>query len=911
MKISFDIVSPTINCMNNRSLNVYLLTAFLLFGINTYAQKLSVSNLQIEHLQNPLALDASKPRFSWKLESSIKNTVQTAFEIRVGTDRQKLLAGKDLVWAVKGKTDQSVLIPYAGSALQSKKSYYWQLRVKDNHGNTSAWTPVQFWRTGLSADDWTARWISIEGKDSSSSSPLFRKQFSLQKKIRSAWAYVTAKGVYELQVNGKRVSDSYFAPGWTSYGKHLQYQVYDLIPYLKTGSNVAGVTLGDGWYKGRIGFSNQRRFYGDTRELLMQLEIEYTDGTRELVNTDDSWKFSYGPILASDIYDGEVYDARQEKLGWTTVGYTQDNSWNKVSIVNKGSTKLIATTGPMVKKQEQFKALKIFKTPKGELVADFGQNLVGWVMLKAKGPAGTTIRLSHAEVLDKDGNFYTLNLRSAKAQNTYILKEEQAQTFEPHFTFQGFRYVMIEGYPGELSLDDLNAVALYSDMKRSGSFTTSNPLINQLQHNIEWGQKGNFVDVPTDCPQRDERLGWTGDAQAFANTAAYNMDVAGFFSKWLRDLAADQLSDGSVPHVIPNVLGANDGGSAGWADAATIIPWDMYVAYGDKRLLEVQYESMKMWVGYMTAKAKDHLWNTGFHFGDWLFYRPDDDNDGRAAVTDKYLIAQTFYAHSTQLLINAARVLGKEEDVDKYSALLRELKSSFVKEYMTSTGRLVSDTQTAYVLALQFDMIPEELRASTAGRLVENIKRYGHHLTTGFLGTPYLCHVLTRFGHTDIAYQLLMQENYPSWLYPVKMGATTIWERWDGIKPNGTFQTPDMNSYNHYAYGAIGDWMYRNIAGINSDPAAPGYKNMVICPKPGKGISSASGTLNTPYGRVLSSWRIEDGWFKLEVSVPPNARAIVVLPESISNEARKKSNRFDIGSGTYNFECELLTATAK
>lgn len=878
-------------------MKIILLALFLFPALSGVAQKVSVSELTVEHLNNPLSVDASAPRLSWKLRSSLKNTLQTAYEIRVGTDKNGLVAGKGIMWKGTGKTSQSVLIPYEGPALQSKTRYFWQVRVTDNQGNTSAWSDVQFWQTGLKPGDWTAQWITVSEKDTSAKSPLLRKEFSVTKKIRSAIAYITAKGLYEANINGQRVSDSYFAPGWTSYRKHIQYQVYDVTTSLKNGANAIGVTLGDGWYKGRIGFENKRMFYGDTRALLMQLEIEYTDGTKESINTDQSWKTSYGPIMASDIYDGETYDARQEKMGWATAGYAEGSSWGNVRILEKGTEQLVGMSGPMVKKHEEFKALKIFKTPKGETVVDFGQNLVGWVVLKAKGAAGAKITLSHAEVLDKEGNFYTVNLRSAKAQAHYILKGDAVQTFEPHFTFFGFRYVKVDGYPGELQSGDLTAVAIYSDMAATGKFTTSNSLLNQLQHNIQWGQKGNFLDVPTDCPQRDERLGWTGDAQAFANTAAYNMDVAGFFTKWLKDVKADQQPSGLVPHVIPNVLGPNDGASAGWADVATIIPWDLYVAYGDKRLLEAQYESMKSWVGFVTAKAKDNLWNTGFHFGDWLFYRPDDDNDGRAAVTDKYLIAQTFYAHSTQLLINAAQVLGKQDDVDKYTALLKEIKKAFIKEYMTGNGRLVSSTQTAYVLALNFDMLPEELRTSSAERLVGNIKSYGNHLTTGFLGTPYLCHVLTRFGHTNVAYDLLMQESYPSWLYPVKMGATTIWERWDGIKPDGSFQTPGMNSYNHYAYGAIGDWMYRHMAGINSDPSAPGYKKINIIPKPGGGITNASGELNTPYGLVSSSWKIEGNVFKLDVQIPANTSATVVLPFAATKE--------EIGSGNYHFECNV------
>lgn len=897
--------------MNITSTKCFLLTALLALNLTVFAQKISLTDLEVEHLSNPLSLETSAPRMSWKINASAKNTTQASYEIRVGTDKNEVAKGKNIFWKSAKNTDQSVLIAYDGPALASKKRYYWQVRIKDNHGNTSAWSAVQYWQTGLKPADWTAKWITVSGKDTSARSPLFRREFSLKKPFKSAMAYITAKGLYEANINGQRVSDTYFAPGWTSYKNHLQYQVYDVTAALKSGVNVLGVTLGNGWYKGRIGFNNQKNFYGDTRGLLMQIEVEYTDGTKETINTDESWKYAYGPIMASDIYDGETYDARMEKAGWANTGYKEDASWTAVGMMEKGSEQLVAMSGPPVRKREQFKALKIFKTPAGETVVDFGQNLVGWVMLKAKGAAGTKITLSHAEVLTKEGNFYTVNLRSAKAQDIYILKEGTEQIFEPHFTFQGFRYVKVEGYPGELKPGDLTAVALYSDMEVTGKFSTSNALLNQLQHNIQWGQKGNFVDVPTDCPQRDERLGWTGDAQAFANTAAYNMNVAGFFTKWLKDVAADQQPSGLIPHVIPNVLGPNDGASAGWADVSTIIPWDMYVAYGDRRILETQYESMKKWVGYISSVAKDNLWNSGGHFGDWLFYRPDDDNDGRAAVTDKYLIAQTFYAHSTQLLINAAKVLGKQEDADRYTKLLTDIKAAFVKEYLTPSGRLVSGTQTAYVLALNFDMLPEALRASSAQRLVDNIQNYGNHLTTGFLGTPYLCHVLTRYGHNDVAYKLLMQESYPSWLYPVKMGATTIWERWDGIKPNGSFQTPDMNSYNHYAYGAIGDWMYRNMAGINGNESAPGYKKITISPKPGAGITSVAGELDTPYGLLKSSWKIENGIFKLDVLVPANTTATVILPAAELKDGKETSNKLEIGSGAYHFECRMAQVASK
>ncbi|GGH17799.1 alpha-L-rhamnosidase [Sphingobacterium alkalisoli] len=871
--------------------------------VPVFAQKVNVFDLKVEHQINPLSIETPAPRMSWKLETGLKNISQKSYEIRIGTDPKGIRSNKDIVWTVLKNTPQSILVPYEGPALKPGNRYYWQVRVTDNYNKTSAWSDVQSWRMGIGATDWTAKWIALPATDTTKASPLFRNTYRLNKDIKSATAYISARGLYEAYINGQRIGDAYFMPGWTSYKNHIQYQTYDVTELLKKGNNVLAAMLGDGWYKGRIGFNHQTNFYGDTRALLLQIEVLYNDGSKQILATDEKWKTSLGAIRASDIYDGEVYDARLEKKGWTLPEYTEGTDWQPVRVMDYSYEGLVSMNTPPVKKQERFKVKDIFRTPEGDLVVDFGQNLVGWVELKAKGEQGTKITLSHAEVLDKQGNFYTTNLRTAKQQNTYILDDQTEQIFSPHFSFQGFRYLKVEGYPGELAPDNLTAVALYSDMPQTGTFETSHPLLNQLQHNIVWGQKGNFVDVPTDCPQRDERLGWTGDAQAFFNTAAFNMDVSGFFTKWLRDVRADQHTNGSIPFVIPDVLTSNDAGAAGWGDVATIVPWGMYYAYGDTRILENQYGSMQAWVDFITSKSPQHLWNKGFHFGDWLFYRPDDDNDGRAAVTDKYLIAQCFYAHSTQLLANAANVLGKTEDEQKYNTQLEHIKRAFQKEYLTPNGRLVSSTQTAYVLALQFDMLPEHLRQQAADRLVENIRSYGNHLTTGFLGTPYLCHVLTQYGHTEVAYDLLLQETYPSWLYPVKMGATTIWERWDGIKPDGTFQTPNMNSYNHYAYGAIGDWMYKNMAGINPDEV--GYKKIRIEPRLGRGITSTSAKLDTPYGMVSSSWKLENGIFKLSVSIPPNTTATVIMPGRIANVKEEQGKEVTIGSGSYYFESKI------
>ncbi|HWB91822.1 MAG TPA: family 78 glycoside hydrolase catalytic domain [Puia sp.] len=894
-----------------------LLTACLTATVPAFSQ-ISVSHLLTENMTDPIGLDCRNPRLSWVLTSPDRGILQTGYELRVSTRPD----GRGRFWT-SGKiaSDSSVHVVYKGPALQSGERYYWQVRVWDNKGRASGWSPKAFWQMSLlSPGDWKAVWIEPGFAEAPSRpSPLMRTGFTAGKNIASATLYITAHGLYEAHLNGQRIGDAYLTPGWTSYNKRLQYQTYDVTHLVKPGRNAIGALLGSGWYRGYIAFEGHHDIYGNRLGLLLQLNIRYKDGHNETVVSGPGWKSSTGDIVSSEIYNGETIDHRLEKKGWSQPGY-DDAGWQGVDTAAYSLNNLVAASSEPIKKHECFHPVKLLMTPKGEQVIDFGQNLTGWVVVKIKGHAGDSIRLSHAEVLDKAGNFYTENLRKAKAQDVFIPRGDGEETFEPHFTFHGFRYIRIEGLHAPVDTADFTAVALYSDMPATGTFTCSDPMIDQLQHNIQWGQRGNFLDVPTDCPQRDERLGWTGDAQVFSRTAAFNRGVDNFFAKWLKDVAADQESDGAVPFVIPNVLGK--GTSAGWADVATIIPWNMYLVYGDKRTLETQYPSMKAWVDYIRSQAHDDLWNTGFHFGDWLFYRPFDDNDGRSAVTDKYLIAQCFYAHSTQLLIDAARVLGKNADADEYNVLLQHIKAAFLHEYVTPNGRLVSGTQTAYVLALQFDMLPEHLRPQAAERLVKNIQDYDYHLTTGFLGTPYLCHVLSRYGYTPVAYRLLFQDTYPSWLYPVKMGATTIWERWDGIRPDGTFENPGMNSFNHYSYGAIGDWMYRIVAGIDTYEDGPGYHHILIAPHPGGKLTSAAADLQTGYGLVSSHWAQHDDTLTMDVVIPANTTATIRIPAPeggrITESDKKLASVKDMtiedvqhgylqvkaGSGTYHFKVE-------
>ncbi len=847
------------------------------------SEPLEVTRLTTEYHKNPVGIDPVSPRFSWLLESGLQNTRQTAWQVQVASSRESLEAG-DLFWdSEKVGSGISIHNIYQGPDPESGQRYFWRVRVWDNHGRASSWSEPAYWETGLSGDEWQAEWIEPdleEDPEVPQPAPMLRSEFETSGKIASARAYVTAHGLYEMHINGTRVGEDLFTPGWTSYHNRLQYQTYDITGHLRDGGNAVGVFLGDGWFRGFIGWGDQRNYYGETLALLAQIVITYQDGSRQVFGTGPGWRASTGPILESDIYNGEHYDARLEKKGWSLPGY-DDSGWRGVLVADHGKDKLIGLQAPPVRKIQELRPVGIFTTPEGDLVADMGQNMIGWIRLRVSGPAGTVVTLRHAEVLDRDGNFYTDNLRSADQTNTYVLRGGGAEIWEPRFSFQGFRYVAIEGFPGRLGPDALTGVVIHSEMEPTGHFQCSHPLINQLQHNIIWGQKGNFLEVPTDCPQRDERMGWTGDIQVFANTANINMNTGGFLTKWLGDLEADQNEAGSVPHVVPNVLGPGAYGSAGWGDAATIVPWSVYWYFGDTQILDRQYESMKAWVEFQRTRAATnenaYLWDVDFSFGDWLSFSTESNAHYPGAYTDYHMIATMFFARSTYLLGQAAGIIGNTADVTIYGTLLDNIRTAFRQEYLTPGVRVMSDTQTSYLLTLAFDLIPEELKPAAIENLVSAVRSRGH-LTTGFLGTPYLNPVLSRYGHNEIAYDLLLREQYPSWLYPVTMGATTIWERWDGIKPDGTFQSDQMNSFNHYAYGAIGEWLYEEVAGIR--PVTPGYKRIAIQPVPGGGLTHARAIIESVHGKIESSWQFEGDRFILEVGIPANTSALVTLPHA-------------------------------
>ena len=843
-----------------------------------------VTNLTCEYKVDPIGLDV-KPRFSWQLRSSV-GILQGAYRLQAFREDEA-----EPLWDT-GRVNKgdSVLVPYGGPALRPMTRYRWRVRIWDKKGRDTEYSEEASFETGLMGQSFRALWITPPERgpiDAPVSAPRFRRDFTLpDKPLKRARIYASALGIYDLRLNGRPVSADVLAPGWTTYNKRIQYQTWDVTSQLRPGANALAATVADGWYRGYLALKDQRNLYGDRLALLCQLRVDYEDGTSEWIVTDESWKtLSDTPVRYADFYMGTHYDATMETPGWDGAGF-DDGAWQSAMALRHVHMPLVSQLDHPVRRQYSITPVALITTPKGETVLDMGQNMVGWLRFTVRGEKGRTVTVSHAEVLDRDGNFYTDNYRLAKAQLIYTLSGEGEETYEPNLTFYGFRYVRLENWPGEVDLKDFAGVVIHSDIAVTAGFECSDERVNQLWHNIQWGQKGNFVDVPTDCPQRDERLGWTGDCQAFARTACINMDSALMLSEWLRDLALDQREDGAVPFVIPRALPIDSAGSAAWGDAACIVPWTLYLHYGDVEVLRQQYPSMRRWISFITAHSDDYLWDQGFHFGDWLGL--DAYEGSYVGATDKTLIATAFYAWSTMLTRRAAEVLGYAKDVSELNSLYKHIVKAYREEFITSTGRLAVRTQTAYVLTLHFDLCAEKDRPRMVQDLVELIKQSGDHLTTGFVGTPYLCLALSECGQHDAAGKLFLRTEYPSWLYPISKGATTMWEHWDGIKPDGSFWSKDMNSYNHYAYGAIGEWMFRALAGI--DAAKPGYREILLHPRPIEGLSFVSAWQDTMYGQVRCEWReCEDGGREVRCTVPGGTTAVLVLenvplPQVTENE---------------------------
>ncbi len=854
-----------------------------------------VVGLRCEHLVDPIGLGVASLRLSWRTETEIGGWKQSAYQIEV----RERLDGAVLWDSGRVASGESVLIPYEGPPLTSRQQCEWRVRVWGNDGGESDWNdPARFEIGLLDPDDWSAQFITPDWEEDAAESPpcpYLRREFEIGGEVAGARLFATAMGVYEAEINGVRVGDHVLAPGWTSYHHRLRYQTYDVTSLLRSGPNAIGAIIGDGWARGYFGIPAKRQRYTEKVALLAQLEVTLTNGDKVIVATDESWRATTGPIVASDLYNGDSYDARLELPGWSEARY-DGSAWAGVRLYEGDVGALVAASGPPVRRIEEVRPVEVTTSPSGKTVVDFGQNLAGRVRLRVSGAAGTVITIRHAEVLE-DGEIFTRALNSARATDSYTLKGGGVEEYEPRFTFHGFRYAEVSGWPGTLTPDDLVAVVCHSDLERTGWFECSDPDLNRLHENIVWSQRGNFLDVPTDCPQRSERLGWTGDIQTFAPTASLLYDVAGFLTSWLADLAAEQLPDGGVPWVVPDVL-AEDmpraSSSAGWSDAAVIVPWVLYRYYGDRGILATQYESMKGWVEHVVRRAGDDLiWDNGFQFGDWLdpAAPPNEPANARA---DRYFVCTAYFAHSTQLLAQAAAVLDKGEDADHYAALAARTREAFRERYAPD-GLRGSTAQTELVLALAFDLLPEGQRGGAAARLAHLVAEEGGHLGTGFLGTPDLCAALTGHGFVDVAYELLLQRTCPSWLYPVTQGATTIWERWDAIQPDGSINPGEMLSFNHYAFGAIGAWLYESVAGIRLDEEQPGWRRFRIQPRPGGGLTYVRARILTRYGPIESAWELDHGRFSMSVEVPPNTSARVLLPGD-------GGGPIEVGSGRHSWE---------
>ena len=884
------------------------------------------ANLRCEYLEDPLGIDVSEPRLSWILEPvdpQARGLEQTAYCICVGSRLEDVLDNKGDLWSSgKVKSAETTHIAYAGEPLQSGMDCWWKVRVWDGDSRPSEWSRPAHWSMGLlEPADWSAQWIGYDQrpKDAGMTKgelppvPFLRKSFNVRKEIRKATVHASALGLYELRINGHRIGHDYFTPGWSDYRKRVYYNTYDVTDTLAKGKNALGIALGDGWYSGHVSWGKIRERYGRSPRARVHMRIEFTDGSTQTLGTDGTWKATYGPILESDFLMGERYDARLEMLGWDAPGF-DDSEWASVERRDPVDIHVEAYPGVTVQKTEEISATGITEPAPGVYVFDLGQNMVGWARLKVKGKAGQTVTLRFVEVLNPDGTPYTTNLRDARCIDSYTLRGEGEEVWEPKFTFHGFRYVEVTGYPGHPPLDAVTGVVLHSAAPLTGVFECSNPMVNQLVRNIVWGQRGNYLEVPTDCPQRDERLGWTGDAQVFIGTGAYNMDIGAFFTKWLVDLEDSRNDAGAYAHVAPDVGVGFD--SPGWADAAIICPYVLYQMYGDTRMIERHYEAMAGYIRYLKENSDD-LIRPAIGFGDWLSLNAD---------TPKEVIATAYFAHVARLMAEMARIVGRSEDADEFTTLAGEVKSAFNKAFVSKDGRIHGHTQTGYVLGLDMDLLEKEHRPIALSHLVRDLYVRNWHQSTGFLGIRPLLPTLTKMGRNDIAYRLLLNDTFPSWGFEIKNGATTIWERWDGWTDEFGFQDPGMNSFNHYAYGAVGEWLYNTVAGIQ--PGKPGFESIVIRPRPGGGLTHVNARYNSIRGWIGCEWNLRDGDLHLNVHIPAGTTATVYVPTGPSGrvlEGQRPAKQaegvaflrkggdatvYQVGSGTYCFTSSKYASDA-
>jgi alpha-L-rhamnosidase len=906
-------------------------------------------DLRCEYFTNPLGLDVTRPRLFWRLQDARRGAAQTAYQIRIASAPQHLAGDTADIWdSGRVASAATTHIEAGGPPPTSGERRYWQVRVWDDAGEASPWSETQWWEMGLlRRQDWKASWIGHPAPATDEvlfPAPCLRREWTLNQPATRARLYVTARGLYDVSINGQPVTNDAMRPGWTDYSKRQPYQTYDVTALLREGANAIGAMLGTGWYCGNLAWKKQ--VYGKRPRLLLQLDLTLADGSRRRVCSDDAWRATdTGPIRQSDMLIGEQVDLRCALTGWDAPGFS-DSDWAAVAVEPRDDIPLVAHVGPPVRTIEELRPVTTSTLPSGATIVDLGQNMVGHMRLRVPAglPAGTTLVLRHAEILNPDGTLYTTNLRSATSTDQLTL-DGQACTWEPRFTFHGFRYVELSGSPVPPTADWFTGIVRHSVIPTTGSFACSNPLLNQLQHNIQWGQRGNFLEVPTDCPQRNERLGWMGDAQVFVRTACFNADVAAFFTKWMVDVVDAQRADGNFTDVAPDILTNIDlapdmltdnlNPSPAWTDAGVIVPWTVYRCYGDRRLLATHYPALKRYLTLLERRSTG-LIGPDAGYGDWL--QVD-------TFTPLDLISTAYFAHSADLMARIAGVLGRAADARRYAALFRRVTRAFQNRFMSPDGRLAGDTQAAYVLALYFNLVPANRRDAVVRNLVTQVQSgrsavwpypaRNNHLSTGFVAVNKICFALAEGGDLPLAYRLLLNEDYPSWLFPVKQGATTIWERWDGWTPEKGFQDPGMNSFNHYAYGAIGEWLYQVVAGLDLADDGDGGTHWRIAPRPLHPddapagltpITHAEAAHDSLHGRVRSAWVLDGDRLTLDLTVPPNTRATVVLPTSDASTATEgdtalaqapdvrdlrttaDTTTVSVAAGTYRFTCRLARA---
>jgi alpha-L-rhamnosidase len=893
-----------------------------------------VMSLRCEYLVDPLGIDADAPRMSWILDSVTRGQGQTAYRILAAGSKEKLGADHGDLWdSGRVESNATAQIIYTGAPLQSRQNVWWKVRVWDINGQPSEWSAPAHWSMGLLRKmDWQALWIGHDTDDLNEDpelhlppAPFLRKSFTLGKPVQSAVIYGTAQGLFELRLNGKRVSNEVFMPGWSDYNTRLYYGTWDVTDQVQEGKNAIGAMLANGWYAGYIGFgllharrdknvtkTSGRAYYGDRPSLMAQLEVTYTDGTSEIIVTDQDWKGSDGSIRYADFLMGEGYDARLEQDGWDTPAF-DDTGWEPVELMEGAKGAIEAFPGDPVRRTDKLTAIEITEPTPGAYVYNMGQNFGGRVKLKVQGEAGTVVVLRFAEMLNADGTIMTENLRAARTTDTYILKGGGIETWEPKFTFHGFQYVEVTGYPGIPTMDAITGIALNSDTPVTGSFECSSDMVNQLYSNITWTQRANFIDVPTDCPQRDERLGWTGDAQAYVRSATYNMDIGAFYTKWLAVLNDDQWDDGAYTDYAPNHGMAKRDDSPGWADAGIVCPWTIWKVYGDTQVIERYWDNMQRFIAYQERTSKNYIRDPKRAYGDWLSI-PEK-------TTPNDYLATAYFGYSTKLMAEMADVIGRTEDAAAYRAKFDKIKSAFAKKYITPEGFLTVNTQTAYAMALYMDLLPENMQRPAGDKLAALIQENNGVLSTGFLGLEPLLPALTANGHTDVAYQLLTNTAYPSWGYSVVNGATSIWERWNGYTIENGFANPGMNSFSHYAYGAGCEWMFADMAGIDTD--GPGFRNLRVQPRIiNDKISWTKASYNSINGLISTSWNNSGPVIALDVTIPVNTTATVYVPAESLADVQEGAGPakdadgveflrlehgdavFAVGSGTYRFSAK-------